>query len=105
VEGHLTEWTSIDQLIFTAAGKPAQNCAPALTGTRRLVLASVLVVASLLLFTPPLAAALSLAGNGALDHVFARLEAVARFAFLAQLGQLPLSLALATWLARSAREG
>jgi hypothetical protein len=105
VTSHLTNEASVDQLIFMLAEKPSLVGAPALTGTRRLVLASVLVVALLLLFTPPLAAALSLVRNAALDHVFDRLEAVSRFAFLAQLGQLPLSLALATWLARSAREG
>jgi hypothetical protein len=104
VTSHLTDGTPVDQLIFTAAEKRSQACAPALTGTRRLVLASVLVLALLLLLTPPLAAALSVVGNTALDHVFTRLEAVSRFVFLAQLGRLPLSLALATWLARSPRE-
>jgi len=105
VADHLTDGASVDQLIFTLAEKPSPVAAPALTGTRRLVLASVLAVALLLLFTPPLAAAQSVVQNAALDHVFARLEAVSRFAFLAQLGQLPVSLALAIWLARSAREG
>jgi hypothetical protein len=104
VTRHLTDEASFDQLILTLADKPSLLSPPALTVTRRLVLASVLLVALLLLFSPPLAAALSVVGNAALDGVFARLEAVTRFAFLVQLGQLPLSLALATWLARSARE-
>jgi hypothetical protein len=104
VTRRLTNGTSADQLIFTAAEKRSQACAPALTATRSLVLASVVVLALLLLLIPPLAAALSVVGNTALDHVFTRLEAVSRFAFLAQVGRLPLSLALATWLARSSRE-
>jgi hypothetical protein len=40
----------------------------------------------------------------ALDHLLARLEIVSRIAFVAQIGQLPLSLVLATWLARSSRD-
>jgi hypothetical protein len=104
VDGHFTETRHIDRLVVTFQDETGEPCPPTLTGTQRLALCSVLTLALALLLAPPLAATLSMVNSTALDHVLARLEVVSRVAFLAQVGRLPLSLVLATWLARSSRE-
>jgi hypothetical protein len=104
VDVHFTEERQVDALTGTPVEEPPDLGAPALTGQRRLAMCSVLALALVLLLAPPLAATLSMVNSTALDHLLARLEIVSRIAFVAQIGQLPLSLVLATWLARSSRD-
>lgn len=97
-------------MIVIAAEEASTFCAAeetegtVMSGSRRLFVAGLVALALLLLLLPPLVAALSVVDSAALDHVFARLQTVSRAAFWLQLGRFPVSLVLATWIARSPQE-